>query len=92
MFVKSTNAIQRVARRNFQTSARSMNKIFGTPAEGVYSNLPFKVKNAKIPFSLRYWSFFGFFFLFPFMSSYYHMIKAGNLDKGWFPPPEEDEE
>ncbi|CAH2352791.1 cytochrome c oxidase subunit 8, mitochondrial [[Candida] railenensis] len=67
--------------RNFQTSSRSMNKIFGTPAEGVYSNLPFKVKNRKIPLSVPFWGILGFFFAFPFLASYWHMKKAGSFDQ-----------
>lgn len=65
--------------RNFQTSARAMNNIFGTPKAGVYSNLPFRVKGLKIPFGVYWWGTFGFFFAFPFLSSWWHMKKAGNL-------------
>ncbi|KAK8442695.1 hypothetical protein RJF_0599 [Candidozyma auris] len=67
------------ASRNFQTSARAMNKVFGEPATGLYSNLPFKVKNTKIPFALKWWGTFGFFFSFPFITAYVHMKRAGNL-------------
>ncbi|EDK39563.1 hypothetical protein PGUG_03661 [Meyerozyma guilliermondii ATCC 6260] len=73
-------ARQRAFQRNFQTSARSFNKIFGAPQEGVYSNLPFKVKNRKIPFAFMWWGVFGFFFAFPFLSTYRSLKKAGSFD------------
>lgn len=73
---------QRIVRRNFQTSARSMNKIFGSPQEGVYSNLPFKIKNRKfIPFSFYFWGTAGFFFFFPFMSTFLQLKKSGAFDQ-----------
>ncbi|EDK42801.1 Cytochrome c oxidase subunit 8A, mitochondrial [Lodderomyces elongisporus] len=72
-------------KRSFQQSLRTLNKelpamdhIYGTPKEGVYSNLPFQVKDRKfIPFSVWYWGVLGFFFFFPFMSSGWQMYKAG---------------
>lgn len=67
------------AARNFQTSARAMNNIFGSPKTGIYANLPFPVKTKKIPFGIGWWGTFGFFFAFPFLSSYWHMKKAGNI-------------
>ena len=71
---------QRAGLRNFQTSARSLDKIFGQPQEGPYSNLPFQVKGRKfIPFSVAWWGVFGFFFGFPFLATYWHLKKAGNL-------------
>lgn len=72
---------QRLFSRNFQTSSRSMNKIYGTPDEGPYSNLPFQVKNRKfIPFKFYYWGVLGFFFAFPFLSTYIHLKKSGSFD------------
>lgn len=65
--------------RTFRTSAVSLNSIHGTPKEGIYSNLPFKVKNTKLPFGIGWWGTFGFFFAFPFLSAYWHMKKAGNI-------------
>lgn len=65
--------------RNFQTSARAMNSIFGSPKTGIYSNLPFKVKTSKVPFAIGWYGTFGFFFAFPFLVSYWHMKKAGNI-------------
>lgn len=78
MFARST---QRLATRNFQTSARTMgNKIYATPAEGRYTNIPFKVKNRKTPLALTVYGVLGFFFAFPFLTSYYHLKKAGSFD------------
>ena len=45
MLARSKVITQRVSARNFQTSARSFNDIFGSPKTGVYSNIPFKVKD-----------------------------------------------
>lgn len=73
-------AINRSFTRNFQSSNRSMNKIFGSPQEGPYSNIPFQVKNRKlIPFSFYYWGVLGFFFAFPFLSTYWHLKKSGSF-------------
>lgn len=79
--VASRRLVQSVARRNFQTSSRSMNSIFGSPQEGVYSNLPFKVKNTKIPFAFKWYGTLGFFFSFPFLATYWHLKKSGSLDQ-----------
>lgn len=73
-------ARQRAFHRGFQTSTRTFNKIFGSPQEGVYSNLPFKVKNRKIPFSIMWFGVFGFFFAFPFLTTYRALKKAGSFD------------
>lgn len=67
------------ATRNFQTTARAMNKVYGAPETGVYSNLPFKVKGTKIPFAFKWWGTFALFFSFPFISAYVHLKRAGNL-------------
>lgn len=68
------------ASRNFQTSSRILlGNVYGTPKEGVYSNLPFKVKTKFIPFGVGLWGVMGFFFAFPFLASYLHMKKAGNI-------------
>lgn len=80
MFARARVPTQRLT-RNFQTSSRSMNKIFGTPQEGVYSNIPFKVKNRKIPLAVPFWGILGFFFAFPFLASYWQMVKAGSFDQ-----------
>ena len=74
------------SKRGFSSSAIRANAIYGTPKSGPYSNLPFKVKDRKfIPFGLVWWGVPGFFFLFPFMSSYWQLKKSGSLD----PVPEE---
>lgn len=69
-------------KRGFKSSAVRSNEIFGTPKSGVYSNLPFQVKNRKfIPFPVYYWSVLGFFFAFPFVSTWWQLKKSGSLDK-----------
>ncbi|CUM67065.1 uncharacterized protein PRCAT00004754001 [Priceomyces carsonii] len=73
-------AFQRGFQRNFQSSSRACNNIFGTPKEGPYSNLPFKVKDRVIPFKFAYWGLVGAFFAFPFMSTYWHLKKAGSFE------------
>ncbi|KAI3405729.2 COX8 [Candida oxycetoniae] len=76
-----------VPKRSFQRSAMLLSgnlseKIYGVPQEGVYSNLPFKVKNRKfIPFAVWYWGVLGFFFAFPFLSTAWSMYKSGALKR-----------
>ncbi|KAI5960507.1 COX8 [Candida theae] len=74
-----------IPKRSFQMSSKlmsEMDKIWGHPEEGVYSNLPFKVKNRKfIPFSVWYWGVMGFFFAFPFLSSTWQIYKSGGFAK-----------
>ncbi|CAN3356959.1 cytochrome c oxidase subunit 8, mitochondrial [Diutina catenulata] len=67
------------SRRGFSSSAVRANNIYGTPKSGPYSNLPFKVKDRMIPFPVVFWGVAGFFFAFPFLSSYWQMKKAGNI-------------
>ncbi|EMG50643.1 hypothetical protein G210_1874, partial [Candida maltosa Xu316] len=74
-----------ITRRNFQVSARHFDlnaQIYGHAKEGVYSNLPFKVKGRKfIPFRVWYWGVMGFFFAFPFLTSAWQMYKGGAFRK-----------
>lgn len=66
--------------RNFMTSSRVMShNPYGSPATGLYSNLPFKVHNTRIPFAFKWWGVFGFFFAFPFITCYVHMKRSGNI-------------
>ncbi|GEQ71724.1 hypothetical protein JCM33374_g5410 [Metschnikowia sp. JCM 33374] len=67
------------ATRNFQTSAVTMNSVYGSPKTGIYSNLPFKVKDRKIPFGIVWWGTYGLFFAFPFLTAYWHLKKSGSL-------------
>ncbi|CAD1808883.1 Cytochrome c oxidase subunit VIIc family protein [Candida parapsilosis] len=73
-----------IPKRSLQVSAKlmsDMNQIYGHPQEGVYSNLPFKVKNRKfIPFSVWYWGVMGFFFAFPFLTSTWQIYKSGGFN------------
>ncbi|KAG7663940.1 COX8 [[Candida] subhashii] len=79
--LRVTPRLNTLAKRNFQTSFRSMSAGWeGTPASGVYSNLPFKVKGRKyVPFKVAYWGVLGFFFAFPFLTTYWHLYKSGSL-------------
>lgn len=79
MLARSKLISQKVSTRNFQTSARSFNNIFGSPKTGVYSNIPFKVKNRKIPISFWFWGVTGSLFAFPFVSTYWHLKKSGSF-------------
>ncbi|KAG7195262.1 uncharacterized protein KQ657_003788 [Scheffersomyces spartinae] len=86
--------LSRTTIRSLQSSGRRLNahlpNPYGTPASGIYSNLPFKVKNRKIPLGFFWYGTLGFFFSFPFLVSWLHMYKAGNLDKGWWIQEEEE--
>lgn len=78
---RSVRTTQLRSVRNFSSTARVSNAVFGTPKSGPYSNLPFKVHGRKlIPFQVYWWGVLGFFFAFPFLTSWWHMKKAGNLD------------
>jgi cytochrome c oxidase subunit 7c len=57
-----------------------MNDIYGSPKTGPYSNLPFKVKGTMIPFGVTFFGVLGFFFAFPFLTTYWHLKKAGSFD------------
>ncbi|RCK54331.1 Cytochrome c oxidase polypeptide VIII, mitochondrial [Candida viswanathii] len=75
-----------LTRRNFQVSSKRLEDIntivYGHPQEGVYSNLPFKVKNRKfIPFAVYYWGVLGFFFAFPFLTSWWQLKKSGAFNQ-----------
>lgn len=78
--LKSIRFQPRIVGRQFQTSSRVMNNIYGTPKSGVYSNLPFNVKRKFIPFGVYYWGILGFFFSFPFLTTYWHLYKAGSFN------------
>ncbi|GAV52540.1 hypothetical protein ZYGR_0AG05310 [Zygosaccharomyces rouxii] len=45
--------------------------------EGVYSNIPVKVKNRKIPYGWVHFGFFGAGFLFPFVACLVQQKKQG---------------
>ncbi|KAG2733262.1 hypothetical protein G9P44_004252 [Scheffersomyces stipitis] len=81
MFKVGLRNTSRIARRNFSSSSRAMNEIYGAPKGGIYSNLPFQVLNRKyIPFSVYFWGISGFFFAFPFLTTFWHLKKSGALD------------
>ncbi|CAH6718520.1 cytochrome c oxidase subunit 8, mitochondrial [[Candida] jaroonii] len=70
--------INRLVTRNFSSTRRVLSGFH--PEEGVYTNIPFKVKRKYIPLSVYYWGTLGFFFFFPFISTYWHLRKAGSFD------------
>lgn len=47
--------------------------------EGVYSNIPFKVKDRKIPYGIIHFGFLGVGFLVPFIAVYVQLKKSGNI-------------
>lgn len=47
--------------------------------EGVYSNIPFKVHNRKIPYGVVHFGFFAVGFAVPFISCYVQLKKSGNI-------------
>lgn len=47
--------------------------------EGVYSNLPFKVLNRRIPYAFLHFGFFGLGFAVPFIAVYVQLKKHGNI-------------
>ncbi|QLL33266.1 hypothetical protein HG536_0E01770 [Torulaspora globosa] len=62
-------------RRAFSSSMRSQVHF----KEGVYSNIPVKIHNRKIPFALIHFGFFSLGFLVPFFASYVQLKKSGIL-------------
>ncbi|KAK9471582.1 cytochrome c oxidase subunit VIIc-domain-containing protein [Dipodascopsis tothii] len=58
--------------RGFSSSAIARGAHF---EEGVYSNIPFKVKNRKIPFAIPYFTFFLVPFLTPFGMAWWALNK-----------------
>ncbi len=45
--------------------------------EGVYSNLPFKVHNRRIPFAVLHFAFFGLGFAIPFVACGVQLKRSG---------------
>ncbi|ODQ78954.1 hypothetical protein BABINDRAFT_37989 [Babjeviella inositovora NRRL Y-12698] len=67
-------AFRPVAKRSFQTSRVVRGAHF---EEGVYSNLPFKVHNRKIPFAIVFFGFFGLGFSLPLVAVWWQLKKSG---------------
>lgn len=63
-------------RRAFSATTRQSGAHF---KEGVYTNIPVKVHNRKIPFGVIHFGFFTLGFLVPFFSSYVQLKKSGAL-------------
>ncbi|CCE61892.1 hypothetical protein TPHA_0B02200 [Tetrapisispora phaffii CBS 4417] len=47
--------------------------------DGVYTNLPFKVKDRKTPYALTHFAFFGLGFAVPFLITYAQLKKSGTI-------------
>ena len=47
--------------------------------DGVYTNIPFKVHNRKIPFGVIHFGFFGVGLAVPFLIAFVQMKKSGNI-------------
>ncbi|KAL3231412.1 Cytochrome c oxidase subunit 8, mitochondrial [Nakaseomyces bracarensis] len=47
--------------------------------EGVYTNLPFKIHNRKIPYAIVHFGFFTVGFAVPFIACYVQMKKSGQI-------------
>lgn len=62
-------------RRTFSSTARSAAHF----KEGVYSNIPFKVHDRKIPYGVVHFGFFALGFAVPFISCYVQLKKSGNI-------------
>ncbi|KAI5951860.1 COX8 [Candida jiufengensis] len=82
IFKQNLNQIRQFQQSSKLLSGDVMTQVYGTPKEGVYSNLPFQVKNRKfIPFAVWYWGVLGFFFAFPFLSTGWQMYKSGSFNE-----------
>ncbi|CCH44806.1 Cytochrome c oxidase polypeptide VIII,mitochondrial [Wickerhamomyces ciferrii] len=69
------NQVKPMARRAFHTS-KSQAVHF---EEGVYTNIPFKVHNRKIPYAIVHFSFFGLGFAIPFVAVYVQLKRSGSI-------------
>lgn len=75
--------VQLSTRRAFSATSRqgfaSTSKQAAHFKEGVYSNLPFKVHNRKIPFGIVFFGFMGVGLAVPFIASFVQLKKSGNI-------------
>ncbi|CCK69044.1 cytochrome c oxidase subunit VIII KNAG_0B06140 [Huiozyma naganishii CBS 8797] len=62
-------------RRMFASSARNAAHF----KEGVYSNLPFKIHDRKIPYGVVHFGFFAVGFAVPFIACFVQLKKSGNI-------------
>ncbi|CAH02074.1 Cox8 [Kluyveromyces lactis] len=61
-------------RRAFSATSKQCGAHF---KEGVYSNIPVKIHNRKIPYAFIHFGFFALGFAVPFISSYVQLKKFG---------------
>ncbi|KAH3682950.1 hypothetical protein WICPIJ_006080 [Wickerhamomyces pijperi] len=71
-------------RQIVRNSIRQSQRTFSSTAkksvhfeEGVYTNIPFKVHNRKIPYAIVHFSFFGLAFAIPFVAVYVQLKRSG---------------
>jgi len=67
------NTARSAAKRSFHTSKAQAVHF----EEGVYSNLPFKVHNRRIPFAFLHFGFFGLAFAIPFIAVGVQLKRSG---------------
>ncbi|EDO18720.1 hypothetical protein Kpol_1055p77 [Vanderwaltozyma polyspora DSM 70294] len=63
-------------RRAFSSSVKAQGAHL---KDGVYTNIPFKVHNRKIPYAVVHTAFFSVGFLVPFLISWVQLKKSGNI-------------
>ncbi|KAL6947034.1 Cytochrome c oxidase subunit 8A, mitochondrial [Hanseniaspora vineae] len=73
----SQQLIRLSAKRSFTSTMRAQSGVHFQ--EGVYSNLPFKVKNRKIPYGIIHFGFFALGFAVPFISCFVQLKKSGSI-------------
>lgn len=81
MFAKQSlrvSARNIAAKRAFSATATKKSGHF---AEGVYSNLPFKVHNRKIPYAVVHFGFLGLGFAIPFVAVGWQLYKGGAFNQ-----------
>lgn len=71
----SQQLVRLSTRRTFASTARTAAHF----KEGVYSNIPFKVHNRKIPYGVVHFGFFAVGFAVPFIACFVQLKKSGNI-------------
>ncbi|KAH3899945.1 probable Cytochrome c oxidase polypeptide VIII, mitochondrial [Saccharomycodes ludwigii] len=68
------NLIRLTAKRSFASTMKTQGVHF---KDGVYTNIPFKVHNRKIPYAIVHFSYFLVGFAVPFIASYVQLKRSG---------------
>ncbi|ODV95949.1 hypothetical protein PACTADRAFT_41184 [Pachysolen tannophilus NRRL Y-2460] len=78
MFSRIAQApVKQLTTRRFLSSTSQ--KLSGHGDVGPYSNLPFKVKNRRVPYAIPHFIFFAAGFGIPFFACYVQLKRAGNI-------------